>query len=186
MSSTNYYRGTLTFMAIGDAHAQRLERAVDQLITSARLLGQELYHRPGEREWSAMENLAHVAEFVPFWAVRARDFALGRLRDEPFGRAPEEWDQRAAAVAAHGNDSLEPMVDRLKAGLTTAVAALRSIPDDRWSVVGSLEVNGPRQSVAELVEERVLSHVEAHVRQAADAGATALKPGAGSRPAATG
>jgi DinB superfamily len=173
-------------MGAADTAIDRLSRAVDELITSARAAATSLYQTPGEGEWSAMQNLAHVAEFVPFWAVRARDFAIGRLGEQPFGRTPEEWDQRAAAVTEHANASLESMIDQVKEGLATAVAALRDIPEDGWIRTGVLEPDAPRQSVAELVELRVLGHVESHVRQAAEAAATnASRPEAGSRSAAT-
>ena len=78
------------------------------------------------------------------------------------------------------------MIDSVKAGLATAVEALREIPEDGWSRTGVLEPDAPRQSVAELIEQRVLGHVESHVRQAAEAAATTeARPEAGSRSATT-
>jgi hypothetical protein len=173
-------------MGAAETAIDRLSRAVDALIASARAAGDGVYQIPGEGEWSAMQNLAHVAEFVPFWAVRARDFAIGRLGEQPFGRTPEEWDQRALAVSEHANASLESMIDKVKGGLATAVEALRNIPEDGWNRTGVLEPDTPPLSVAELVELRILGHVESHVRQAAEAAATkGARPEAGSRSAAT-
>jgi len=173
-------------MGAAETAIDRLSRAVDALIASARAAGDDVYQIPGEGEWSAMQNLAHVAEFVPFWAVRARDFAIGRLGEQPFGRTPEEWDQRAVAVSEHANANLESMIDKVKGGLATAVEALRDIPEDGWNRTGVLEPNALRQSVGELVELRLLGHVESHVRQAAEAAATNVaRPEAGFRSAST-
>jgi hypothetical protein len=154
-------------MPTSDEVVARLTRGVEDLIAAAEMVGADLYQAPGKGEWSAMQNLAHVAELVPFWAQRARDVALGRV--ERFGRTPEEWDQRAEAVAAHGNDDLPIMLSSLRAALADGVAALREIPDDAWSCSAELEAGGQRLTVAELVDWRLNGHVEAHVRQATEA-----------------
>jgi DinB superfamily len=158
-------------MPISDEVAARLTHGVEDLIARAEAVGVDLYHVPAEGEWSAMQNLAHVAELVPFWSRRARDVALGRA--ERFGRTPEEWDQRAEAVASHGRDALPAMLSSLRAALRDGVAALREIPDDAWSRSAELEAGGQRLTVAELVELRLTGHVEAHLRQATDAARSA-------------
>jgi len=163
-------------MNTADSVTQRLERAVHDLISAVESLDTELFATPSDGEWSAMQNLAHVAELVPFWSQRARDVALGRV--ERFGRTPQEWDQRAEAVAAHGNDDLPTMLSSLRSALTTGVGALREIPDEAWSRSAELEAGGQRLTIAELVELRLTGHVEAHVRQASEAArqATAVIP----------
>jgi hypothetical protein len=158
-------------MPMSNEVAARLTHAVEVLIAAAEAVGADLYRAPDEGEWSAMENLAHVVELVPFWTQRARDVALGRV--ERFGRTPEEWDQRAEAVAAHAKDDLPSMLSSLRSALTIGIDALREIPDDAWSRAAELEAGGQRLTVAELVELRLTGHVEAHVRQATDAARSA-------------
>ena len=139
---------------------------MDRLIESVATLGSDrLYELPGEGEWSAMQTLAHVAEFVPFWAARALEFANGRLGDRPFDRTPDEWSSRSAAVAQHGSDALTTMLARLQSSRDEAVATLRAIPDAAWTRLAT-DDNGEQHELAAWIARRLLGHVESHVRQA--------------------
>jgi uncharacterized damage-inducible protein DinB len=124
---------------------------------------------PGEGEWSAIETLAHVAESVPFWAQRAGQIADGTLGDRPYERSPEESSQRNAAIAEHGRDGLAVMVRRLQSSATDATAILRQIPDQGWGKTAHYEPGSESQTVSEIVTQRIVRHVQAHTRQAAQA-----------------
>ena len=174
-------------MSTSEVAAQRLERAVEALIRATESLGPELYQLPGDGEWSAMQNLAHVTELVPFWSQRVREVADGLRADRPFGRSPEEWDQRSAAVQDHAADDLQTMIASLRSALTTATVALRAIPEDGWTRSSELEPGEPRQTAADIFEQRIVGHVEAHLRQATDAVArAAARPEEESRSASPG
>ncbi len=141
-----------------------------RLIATVENLDEATVHQmPGEGEWSAIETLAHVAELVPFWAQRARQIADGTLGERPYERTPEENAQRGAAVAEHGRDSLPAMVTRLRSSAAEAAAMLREIPDDRWAQTGHYQPGSPGQTVSEIVAQRIIGHVQAHTRQAAEA-----------------
>jgi len=124
---------------------------------------------PGEGEWSAIETLAHVAELVPFWAQRAGQIADGTLGDRPYERSPEESSQRNAAIAEHGRDGLAVMVRRLQSSATDATPILRQIPDQGWGKTAHYEPGSESQTVSEIVTQRIVRHVQAHTRQAAQA-----------------
>jgi uncharacterized damage-inducible protein DinB len=155
---------------LGEATAQRLEAAMGRLIATVDGLDEATLHRmPGEGEWSAIETLAHVAEMVPFWAHRARQVASGEFADRAYGRSPEEYELRNAAIADHGHDSLAAMVAWLQSSAKQAADTLRGISDEGWmqsALYGSEQV---RHTVSQLVEERIIDHVEAHIHQAAEA-----------------
>jgi uncharacterized damage-inducible protein DinB len=141
-----------------------------KLIATVETLDETTVHQtPGEGEWSAIETLAHVAESVPFWAQRARQIANGTLGDQPFERTPEESAQRTAAIAEHGRDSLAAMVRRLQSSATDSAAILREIPDQSWGKTAHYEPGSTNQTVSEIVTQRIVRHVQAHTRQAAQA-----------------
>jgi uncharacterized damage-inducible protein DinB len=152
-----------------EAIARRLEAGMRELISTIQTLGADRLHQlPGEGEWSSMQTLAHVAEMAPFWAERLRDVALGHVSDRAFGRTPEEWAQRSAAVEEHGADALDAMLQRLEASTTRAVEAVRAIPDSAWNLSASID-DGPRLTLTEWADQRLLGHVQIHLRQATDA-----------------
>jgi uncharacterized damage-inducible protein DinB len=156
---------------LGEEAAQRLEALMAKLIATIEGLDEAtVHHLPGEGEWSAIETLAHVAELVPFWAHRARQVAEGTLGDRPYGRNPDEYALRNAAVADHGSDSLPTIIAWLRSGGQEAAAILRAIPDRGWARSALYESEQPvRHTVSDLVEQRILSHVQAHTEQAARA-----------------
>jgi hypothetical protein len=169
----------------GDQIAERVEAAMMSLVHTVEGLGEAAVHRlPREGEWSAMQTLAHVAEIVPFWAKRARDVAEQRRGDESYDRTPAEYELRNAAVAEHGSDSLDTMLARLRAALAEGVSILRAIPEEGWARTAVSRSEQAVQSVAEIVEARIIRHVEAHAQQAAEAARASDAP-AGSAPPST-
>src|SRR5216684_2152068 len=92
---------------------QRLERSVNQLILEIeRLPADVLYRAPSEGEWPVMSTLAHLAELLPYWAHQAQGIAS--QPGKPFGRTHDDPD-RIGAVDAHGHDSLDVAVNRIRA-----------------------------------------------------------------------
>ena len=37
------------------------------MVHSASYQLEKLYQRPAENEWTLMENIAHIIEFMPYW-----------------------------------------------------------------------------------------------------------------------
>jgi hypothetical protein len=156
-------------VSLGDETAQRLEAATADLLDASAAFAPRLHDAPTEGEWSAMQNLAHVAEFVPFWSQRVRDFALGSLGERMFGRTPEEWDQRSDAVEQHAADALASAQQRVRDGAALAARALREVPDAAWDRTVQLEDGGQFFTLQQVVEQRVIGHLRSHIRQASDA-----------------
>ena len=150
----------------GEARARRLEETVGSLIASLGWLDPAaLVREPGGEAWTAMQVLGHVAEFVPFWARRARGVAASDHDGIDFSRTPAEWDLRRASVEEDAQVPLETMIARLERGTTEAVALLRAIPADGWSKRGRHWEHG-LMTVEELVDRLMLGHLEAHREQA--------------------
>jgi uncharacterized damage-inducible protein DinB len=142
---------------------QRLELSVNQLLGDIeRLPAEVLYSPPSPGEWAVMSTLAHLAEFLPYWAHQAEGIA--RQPGRPFGRTHEDAD-RIGAVEEHGHDSLDLAVSRVRAGLDECVRVLRGLPDAAWAI-GGLHPRRGMMTIGQLVDAFVVDHAEEHAAQA--------------------
>lgn len=146
----------------------RIETLVNELLLQVRIgsLG-ALRQAPAEGEWSAIQILAHAAEFVPFWARQARWLSQREQENIPFGRStfdPEQDPERLGAIERYGSYSRSGVVELLQKGLAQAVEDLRAIRPERWTHTGQ-HMNGQVRTVAQVVDELLIEHLEAHVQQ---------------------
>lgn len=150
--------------------SHRLEAVIDGILALIRAVPREaLQRRPWEDEWTAMELLGHVAEIVPYWARQAREVSERAKDGELFGRStvnPEEDPVRLAAIAGHGGDQLAVIEALVQTGLTQAIADLRAIHHDSWERNGR-QANGQVTTVAQIVDQRLIAHLQGHAEQLA-------------------
>src|SRR3989454_11622874 len=64
----------------------------------------KLHQRPTDDEWTIMENLAHIVEFMPYWAGEIEK--LVAAPGQNFGRTAQDA-RRLQAISEHGSDRLE-------------------------------------------------------------------------------
>ncbi len=127
----------------------------------ARLEAGRLYQIPQQDEWTVMENLAHIVEFMPYWAGEIRQLVAQPGRK--FGRTKEDPD-RINAISQHSKDSLE----QAKADLPGSYALL----DDTLAGLkdGDLQLTGVHSKFGErklelFIEDFVTKHLEDHLDQ---------------------
>lgn len=155
--------------ATGDGGTQRrvasLRQAVEALLGLAEGIPSErLYAAPGGDDWSLMQVLAHVTEFLPYWASQAREVAARTRDNQPFGRTHDDPD-RIKAVEDQARASLATMRDMLNTSLATCTALLEAIPADGWQRTGRHARRG-EMSVAQFVDDFLVSHLDEHLAQA--------------------
>lgn len=120
--------------------------------------------RPAAEEWSAVEVLAHVAEFMPFWTSQAVAVAKREQDGEPFGRTRDD-PGRLAPIAEHGKDNVATATKRVRDALEQAVSNLREIDPARWERTGKTP-QGELETVRQIIRTRVIAHLEEHANQA--------------------
>lgn len=154
----------MTPSSAGPAYAERLRAAAAPLLDRARGLRQSsaLYAAPDAETWSAIKVLAHVAEFVPYWAREARTVAAS-TETPAFGRTHDDG-ARIAAVADHADDPLARAIGRLDGALADAEEILTAIPADAWGRRGRHPRRG-EMTIAEIIDTFVLGHLDEHCRQ---------------------
>ncbi|HEX7735944.1 MAG TPA: DinB family protein [Ktedonobacteraceae bacterium] len=122
---------------------------------------EKLYQTPTENEWTVMENLAHIAEFLPYWADEGAK--LVARPGQPFGRTMEDAG-RLAALSEHGRDSLA----RVRAALPTSYAHLDQVfsqlSDSDLELTGHHSRRGEK-TLAWFIEEFIVRHLRDHVTQ---------------------
>jgi hypothetical protein len=149
----------------GEDAARRLEAEVAALLGwIGQVDGRSVGQRPAADDWSAVECLAHTAEFVPFWAAQAADVASRERTGEPFGRTHDDT-TRLDAVERGRTEPLDVLIARLRSGTARAAATLRAIPDERWSRSGRHARRG-EMTIREFIDAFVIDHVRDHAQQA--------------------
>jgi len=131
----------------------------------AQLEPEKLYTSPAEGEWSIMQNLAHIVEFMPYWANQ-----LAALVAEPgkhFGRTQQD-EGRLSAIRDHGHDTLQ----QTRAAMTPSFArldeTLASLRDSDLEITGVHSRYGEK-SLDWFIEDLVTGHLRAHVAQMQEA-----------------
>ena len=86
----------------------------------AKLPPEKLYKEPIAGEWSIMQNLAHIIEFMPYWGHEIEK--LVAHPGQNFGRTAQD-ERRLGAIEEHGRDSL----GQIKEALSRSYAQLDEV-----------------------------------------------------------
>src|SRR2546421_4991695 len=103
--------------SVHDSYAE-LVMLIDGPLTA--LNPEKLYLAPAENEWTIMQNLSHIVEFMPYWANEIEK--LVARPGQNFGRTMQH-EGRLQAIREHGSDSLE----HVKAALPGSYARLQEV-----------------------------------------------------------
>lgn len=143
----------------------RISELVNGLLQRARTADEAALKRAGEGEWTASQVLAHVSEMLPFWAARAREVGERSQDGGPFGRSTpnaEEDPARLDAVERYGTLAGEDLTRMLENRLQAALTDIQAIRDyDRTA----RHANGLVRTVAGIVDQLIIAHLEDHTRQ---------------------
>jgi hypothetical protein len=121
----------------------------------------KLYEVPAQGEWTIMENLAHIAEFMTYWADE-----IAKLLAKPgqsFGRTMQH-EGRLSAIREHAHDSLEQASAALAGSYAHLQAVLGMLKDSDLGLTGVHPKYG-EQSLAWFINEFVTKHLADHVEQ---------------------
>jgi hypothetical protein len=156
--------------------AERLLAAAGRIRASAAVLPDDALTDPdpasGER-WDRGQVLAHVAEMLPYWVRQAETVANGN-DGVLFGRVKTDPD-RVEAIERDRRDDLLVLLGRMDQGVAGVLALLDRLDAAALARTGTHQTLG-RMTVAEIVEEFLVRHLEEHADQLAHPGAGA--PGA--------
>jgi len=143
--------------------AWRSYERFNELVNGAleQLEPEKLYASPGGDEWTIMENLAHIVEFMPYWANEIA--ALVAQPGKSFGRTQQD-EGRLGALRAHGHDSLEQIRAAMPGSYERLDEVLASLKDSDLEITG-MHVRLGEKSLAWFIEDFVTGHLRAHLDQ---------------------
>jgi DinB superfamily len=127
----------------------------------AQLDASKLYQSPAENEWTIMQNLAHIVEFMPYWAGE-----IEKLLTEPgceFGRTHDDLG-RLQGISEHEMDSLSGIKAALPGSYTRLDGVLARLTDNDLELTGK-HVRYGEKPLHWLIEEFVTAHLSGHVEQ---------------------
>ena len=121
----------------------------------------KLYQSPAENEWTIMQNLAHIVEFMPYWAGE-----IEKLVAEPgrnFGRTAQD-ERRLRGISEHATDSLEEIKAALPVSYARLDGVLGSLQDSDLELTGK-HVRYGEKPLGWFIEDVVTDHLSGHVEQ---------------------
>jgi uncharacterized damage-inducible protein DinB len=121
----------------------------------------KLYVPPAENEWTIMQNLAHIVEFMPYWATEIEK--LVAAPGQNFGRTAQH-EGRLQAVSEHEKDNLEQVKVALPVSYTRLEDVLGSLQDSDLVLTGNHSKFGEK-TLDWFIEEFVTGHLRSHVEQ---------------------
>lgn len=127
----------------------------------AALFDTRLYQTPTENEWSIMENLAHIAEFMPYWGGEVE-----KLVEHPgqnFGRTMQH-EGRLSALREHGHDTLTQAKAALPGSYARLDEVLSHLRDSDLALTGQHVKFGER-TLEWFIGEFITEHFHSHLAQ---------------------
>lgn len=119
---------------------------------------------PTGETWEWGQVWAHLAEFLPYWLVQARE-VIARYGGEPvrFGRTKAHRG-RVDAIERDRNARVAELWERTRHGIGEVRLFLRELPDGAWLTRGVHSTLGvmPLQAI---VDEFMVGHLEQHADQ---------------------
>lgn len=126
---------------------------------------EKLYQRPAPDEWTLMENIAHIIEFMPYWADE-----IAKLVTKPgqnFGRTAQD-EKRLSAIKRYGTYTLAQATAALSDSYTHLDQILSTLQDSNLELTGRHSKFGEKQ-LEWFIEEFVTQHLANHLQQMKEA-----------------
>ena len=126
---------------------------------------EKLYQSPAPGEWTFMENIAHIIEFMPYWADE-----IAKLVAQPgqnFGRTAQD-ESRLQAIKEHGTYTLAQAAAVLPDSYSHLDRVVSALHDDDLELTGHHSKFGEKR-LEWFIEEFVTQHLANHLQQMKEA-----------------
>ncbi|GAC1394566.1 MAG: hypothetical protein NVS4B11_21070 [Ktedonobacteraceae bacterium] len=121
----------------------------------------KFYEIPQQDEWTLMESLAHIIEFMPYWADE-----IAKLVAHPgqnFGRTKED-EARIHAIEEHKQDTLDEARGALTRSFMYLDKVLSTLKDSDLELKGQHPKFG-EQTLGWFIKDFVTGHLTNHIKQ---------------------
>lgn len=127
----------------------------------AALDSSKLYQLPSENEWTIMQNLAHIVEFMPYWANEVELLVAEPGRN--FGRTMQH-EGRLRGISEHELDTLPQIQAALPGSYARLEQVLSNLNGSELTLTGH-HVKFGNQALTWFIEEFITRHLSNHVEQ---------------------
>ncbi len=121
----------------------------------------KLYEPLVEGEWTLMESLVHIVEFMPFWADEAAKLVANPGQN--FGRTHKD-EARIRAISEHKEDSLNETRGALTRSYMYLDTVLSTLQDSDLDLKGRHSKFG-EQTLDWFIQEFITNHFTNHIQQ---------------------
>ncbi len=148
-----------------EPQAQRLEQVLQRLEVEFQkpLAAQRFHHRAGESEWSAMQILGHMIEMIPYWLHDCQEIIATTDHQVKFGRG-EDAPERLEGVESVADKNPEDVLPLLRQEIASATKIIRAMTPAEREKKG-VHIRRGELTVADIIENVVVAHAEAHLGQ---------------------
>lgn len=136
-----------------------LHQLIEEQLT--RLPTNKLYETILEGEWTLMESLAHIIEFMPYWADES--VKLVANPGQNFGRTHKD-EARIRAIEEHKQDTLDEARGALERSYMYLDRVLSTLKDSDLELKGHHYKFG-EQTLAWFIKDFVTDHLANHIEQ---------------------
>ena len=127
----------------------------------ATLDSKQLYQTPLEGEWSLMQNLAHIVEFLPYWGNEIDQLVANPGHN--FGRT-QQHEGRLRGIEEHQADTLAQITAELPHSYARLEQVLSTLQDSDLALTGH-HVRFQEQTLAWFIHEFLTKHFADHLTQ---------------------
>jgi hypothetical protein len=145
---------------------QRLQDSYAQLCALldgplSTLVTAKLYQTPDENEWSITQSLAHIQEFLPYWAEEVEK--LLAHPGQNFGRTMQD-EGRLEALRVHGYDTLRQLKEALPGSYARLDDVLSRLQESDLELTAR-HVRFGEHTLEWFIDEFITGHLHGHVMQ---------------------
>lgn len=117
-------------------------------------------------QWERGQVLSHVAELLPYWIGQAMHVVSSGGNGVVFGRI-KSTPSRIQRIESGRHDEMAALFTRIDAGIADTIALLHRLSDDELRLTGTHQTMG-EMTVAHLIDEFLVDHLEQHADQLAE------------------
>lgn len=142
----------------------RMQSTAEEILSEVESMPKDCIHwKPGPEVWSVMDNLCHIAEFVPYWTAQTEQVI--EHPDQLWGRTHHDPD-RLAAVADTSSRNLTAVKEQIRSNVSRSAARLHKFTPGQFA--SQAESRNPKWGVKPasfILNTMLLAHLQSHLSQ---------------------
>lgn len=141
-----------------------MRSTAEEILSQVDSVRQECIHwKPGPEVWTVMDNLCHIAEFVPYWTAQIKQVI--EHPDKEWGRTHQDPD-RMAAVADTSSRDLTAVKEQIRSNLAQSVLTLERFSPDQFAIQApSRNPRWGQKPASFILDNLLVIHLKSHLSQ---------------------